>query len=97
MGIFFSSFRGIRGISGYLFDCSVHDVPFKCLIPNSKFFLVVYTLAITLIFAYVACTLYCLAWLLHRNVAKLEKVLSGQSLKFGTGIGTKPRKRKWPL
>ena len=34
MAVFYWNFTSICGISGYLFDCDVHGVPFKCIIPN---------------------------------------------------------------
>lgn len=38
LAIFYFSFSQIDGIRTALFDCSVHSVPFRCVIPNSRFF-----------------------------------------------------------
>ena len=38
LGLYFGAFSDIDGISNALFDCDVHGIPFKCIIPNSKFF-----------------------------------------------------------
>ena len=34
LAVFYNNFTSICGISGYLFDCDVHGVPFRCIIPN---------------------------------------------------------------
>ena len=36
--VFFCGFNGIKGLNKPLFDCDVHGVLFKCVIPNSRFF-----------------------------------------------------------
>lgn len=35
---FYCIFNSIDGIANALFDCDVHGIHFKCIIPNSKFF-----------------------------------------------------------
>ena len=40
--LFFSSFGEIDGIVSAMFDCDVHGVPFTCVIPNHKFFMVIF-------------------------------------------------------
>ena len=75
--MYFGAFSDIDGISNALFDCDVHGIPFKCIIPNSKFFWVIYSLALMLIILYVACTAYNLIWIVHPRVGKLDRVLAG--------------------
>ena len=38
--IFYARFGEIDGISTAMFDCYVHEVPFNCVIPNHRFFMV---------------------------------------------------------
>lgn len=38
LGAFYCIFNGVDGIASALFDCDVHGIPFKCIIPNSRFF-----------------------------------------------------------
>ncbi len=35
---FYCVFNSIDGIANALFDCDVHGIPHKCIIPNSRFF-----------------------------------------------------------
>ena len=44
LAVFFSSFSGIKGLNRPLFDCDVHNILFKCIIPNSRFYQVCYHL-----------------------------------------------------
>ena len=44
LAVFFSSFSGIKGFNRPLFDCDVHNILFKCIIPNSRFYQVCYNL-----------------------------------------------------
>ena len=36
--VFFSGYASIKGLNRPLFDCDVHGILFKCIIPNSRFF-----------------------------------------------------------
>ncbi len=38
LAAFYLIFNSIDGIARNLFDCNVHGIPFKCIIPNSRFF-----------------------------------------------------------
>jgi hypothetical protein len=38
LAIFFCGFSNIKGLNRPLFDCDVHGILFKCVIPNSRFF-----------------------------------------------------------
>ena len=38
--IFFLSYGDIKGLARPLFDCDVHSILFKCVIPNSRFYYV---------------------------------------------------------
>ncbi len=38
LAAFYLIFNSIDGIANNLFDCDVHSIPFKCIIPNSRFF-----------------------------------------------------------
>ena len=38
--VFFCGVNGIKGLNKPLFDCDVHGVLFKCVIPNSRFYYV---------------------------------------------------------
>ena len=38
LAIFFAGFSEITGLNKALFDCDVHNILFKCVIPNSRFF-----------------------------------------------------------
>ena len=42
-----------------------------------RFFAVTFTAAIVLIFLYMVSSVYCLAWMLHPTVGKLERLLAG--------------------
>ena len=42
-----------------------------------RFFAVTFTAAIALIFLYMVSSVYCLAWMLHPTVGKLERLLAG--------------------
>lgn len=77
LAIFYFSFSQIDGIRTALFDCSVHSVPFRCVIPNSRFFWMTYFLAMTMISFYIACTMYNLLWIVHPKVGKLDRFLTG--------------------
>ncbi len=48
MAAFYCGFRGIDGIARNLFDCNVHGISVKCVIPNSRFFWVNWNLIIEL-------------------------------------------------
>ena len=43
----------------------------------SRFFAVTFTAAIAFIFLYMVSSVYCLAWMLHPTVGKLERLLAG--------------------
>ena len=76
LAAFYCSFRSIDGFLGdNMFDCDIHGVDFKCIIPNSRFFWVVYFLACANIFTYICLTSYNLVWLVHPKVSKLQRIL----------------------
>ena len=75
--IFFARFGEVDGISGAMFDCFVHEVPFNCVIPNHRFFMVIYIMAVVMLFCYFLLTTYNLLWLMHPKVPRLERILSG--------------------
>jgi len=75
--IFFLSYGDIKGLARPLFDCDVHSILFKCVIPNSRFYYAVYMIGFTLLLAYISLTGYNLLWLVHPKVGKLERILSG--------------------
>ena len=47
--VFFTGFSGIKGLNQPLFDCDVHGIMFKCVIPNSRFYMVAYFLGLSLL------------------------------------------------
>ena len=52
-------------------------MPFKCVIPNSRFFMVIFYMAIVVIFMYIALTMYNLVWLVDKRVSRLQRILFG--------------------
>ena len=74
--VIFSGFSGITGMNDPLFDCDVHGILFRCVIPNTRFYKAVYVIAFFQIVAYLTLTIYNLFWLLHPRVGKLECVLA---------------------
>ena len=38
--VFFMGYGSVKGLGEPLFDCNVHSVLFKCVIPNSRFYYV---------------------------------------------------------
>ena len=54
-----------------MIPCRVNsDYPFR-------FFAVTFTAAIAFIFLYMVSSVYCIAWMLHPTVGKLERLLAG--------------------
>jgi len=69
-----------RDISGFLhpfFDCDVHGTYFECVVPNSKFFFIIFCFSVLNLFGYLVCTIYNLVWILIPRMNKLRHLLVG--------------------
>ena len=69
--IFFARFGEIDGISTAMFSCYVHEVPFNCVIPNHRFFMVnlIFEFALWFSYCYV-----CLLFVLTKTIQKFQVI-----------------------